>query len=444
MLFRSIENAEGVEEANKYTNNLVNITIIISTLIFLFGLIFTLPLVKIFASGFTGETLDLAVKFTRIGLAGIYFTGLMSIFSGFLNIKGNYIVPALMGFPLNFFIILAIIISSKGNLVILAIGTLLATASQLILMMPFVYKEAFKYKPVFNFKDEHIKKMLYIALPVIIGVSVNQINVLVDRTIASRVAEGGISALNYATTLNQFVQGIFVISIITVLYPMISKMAAENNMDGLKKSVSKAISGINLLVIPAMVGSMIFAKPVVMLLFGRGKFDAAAITMTSAALFFYSIGMVGVGLREVLSRAFYSMQDTKTPAINAGIAVVINIILNIILSRYLGIGGLALATSISAIICMILLFISLRIKIGPFGMKDIVVSFVKILSVSLVMGLIAKLSFNELSNNLGQNLALLVSIGIGVLVYGLLIYFMRIKEVDTLVEVVKEKLGKIN
>src|SRR5699024_3854161 len=174
---------------------------------------------------------------------------------------------------------------------------------------------------------------------------------LVDRTIASRVVEGGITALNYANRLNGFIQGIFVLSISTALYPMISKMAAENNMQGLKKSVAEAISGINLLVIPATVGSMVFAEPVVMLLFGRGAFDSNAISLTTAALFYYSIGMLGFGLREVLSRAFYSLQDTKTPAINAAIAVVINIVLNIVLSKFMGIGGLALATSISAIVC---------------------------------------------------------------------------------------------
>lgn len=441
-LFNKIETEEGIQESIRYTNNLVNITILICTLIFLIVFIFALPIVKIFASGFTGETLTLAVSFTRIGLAGIYFTGLLSTFRGYLQIKGNYTIPALLGFPLNFFTIIAIVISAKGNVLILAIGTLIATASQLFLILPFVYKKGYKYKPVFDLKDKYMKRMVYMALPVIMGVSVNQINVLVDRTIASRVAVGGISALNYADKLNGFVQGIFVVSIITVLYPTISKMFAENDMKGLKKTVSEAMSGINLLVVPVMIGTMIFAKPVVMLLFGRGEFDAAAVSMTSAALFFYSFGMIGVGLREVLSRAFYSMQDTKTPAINAAIAMVINIILNIILSRYLGIGGLALATSISAIICMILLFISLRMKIGPFGMRDVAVSFVKIVSVSIVMGLVAKLSFNALTFSIGQNLALLISIIIGAFVYGVLIFFVRIKEVDVLVAVVRKRLGK--
>ena len=438
-MYSQIEKEEGVKAGNKYTNNLVNFTILICTIMFIFGLICTVPIVKIFASGFTGETLELTVKFTRIGLVGMYFTGLLSIFSGFLQIKGNYAIPALVGFPLNFFTILAIIISSKGNVFLLAFGTVIATASQLLLVLPFAYKKGYKYKRVFDLKDKHIKNMAYLALPIIIGVSINQINVLVDRTIASKAAVGGISALNYASRLNEFVQGIFVLSIITVMYPMISKMVAENNMNGLKKSVSEAISGINILVVPAMVGSMIFAKPVVMLLFGRGKFDAEAITMTSAALFFYSLGMIGVGLREVLSRAFYSMQDTRTPAVNAAIAVVINIILNIILSKFMGIGGLALATSISAIICMVLLLISLRMKIGPFGIKEITISFVKILCASLLMGLIAKLSFNALTSNVSQNLSLVLSIGIGAVVYFVLIYFMRIKEVDVLFGTLKKR-----
>lgn len=282
-----------------------------------------------------------------------------------------------------------------------------------------------------------------LALPVIVGVSVNQINVLVDRTIASQVAEGGITALNYVSRLNGFVQGIFVLSITTALYPMISKMAAENNMDGLKNSVSEAISGINLLVIPATVGSMIFAEPVVMLLFNRGKFDDQAIVMTSVALFYYSVGMIGFGLREVLSRAFYSLQDTKTPAINAAIAVGMNIILNIILSRWMGIGGLSLATSISAIFCTVLLFISLRRKIGAFGMKDVIISFIKIVGASFVMGMIAKLIFNVLISNIGQNLSLVIAMGAGAIVYFVMIYFMRIKEVDTMVQAVKKKVKRV-
>ncbi len=442
-MYSKIEKRDGTKTANIYTNNLINILIVLSAIITLFGLLFTEQTVKLFAPGFEEEIFKLAVQFTRISLFGIFFTALVYVFSGFLQLKGNYVIPAFIGFPLNIFTILFTVLSAKGNVLLLAVGSLIAAASQLLLLIPFAYKKGYIYKPVLNLKDENIKKMAYIALPVIIGVSVNQINILVDRTFASQITVGGISALNYAERLNDFVQGIFVLPIVTVMYPMISKMAAENNIAGLKKSVSEAISGINLLVIPAAFGAMLFAEPVVELLFGRGAFDAQAVTVTSCALFFYSIGMIGYGLREVLSRAFYSLHDTKTPMINAAVAMGMNIILNIILSKFLGVGGLALATSISAIFCTILLFISLRKKIGPFGMRSIMISFFKIISASVVTGLIAKWSFDAVTITFGQNLSLLISIGIGALTYLAIIYFMKIDDVDSMVNAIKGKFQKI-
>lgn len=441
-MYSNIIQVDGEIEANKFTNNLINILMVICTIIILLGLLFTDQIVRIFASGFEVETLSLTVKFTKVSLLAIYFTGIVSIFSGYLQIKGNYIIPALNGLPLNFFVILSIVLSRNANILVLAVGFVISAASQALFMMPYMRRNKFKYKVILDLKDKHIINMARIVTPVILGISVNQINILVDRTIASRVAIGGISALNYASRLNGFVLGIFVLSIVTVLYPTISKMAAENNMKGLKTSLSEAITGINLLVLPATMASMIFAVPIVSVLFGHGAFDTNAILMTSSALMFYSIGMIGLGLREVLSRVFYSMQDTKTPMINAAIGMVLNIILNIILSRYLGIGGLALATSVAATFTTGLLFVSLRKKIGPFGMKQISVSFLKILFASLVMSLLAKLSFNYLINSFSQYLSLLLSIGVGALSYFVIIFFMKIEDVEVIVGAIKRKLGR--
>jgi putative peptidoglycan lipid II flippase len=442
-MYSKIEQKYGEKEGNRYTNNLVNILLILCTVMIIFGLLFTDKIVKIFASGFAGDTLALAVQFTRISLVGIYFTGLISVFGAFLRIKGNYAIPALVGFPMNFFIIISIFLSSKTNILVLAIGSVIATASQLVLLIPFVHKKGYRYGFVLDVKDKYIKKMLYIALPIVLGVSANQINVLVDRTLASSIAVGGISALNYASRLNGFVQGMFVTTVSSVMYPMISKMAAQNNMNGLKKSVSEAINFISLLVMPATVGAMVFAEPIVKLLFGRGAFDPQAISMTSDALFYYSIGMISFGLREVLSSAFYSLQDTKTPMVNGAIAMGMNIILNIILSKFLGIGGLALATSISAIFCTGLLSINLRKKIGAFGMKEITISFIKILVVSLGMGMVANLVYGMLLNNISANLSLIISICTGALFYFVIIFFMKIEEVDTMATAVKKRIANI-
>lgn len=436
-MYSKIVNDFGEGEGNRYTNNLVNILFVICTILIILGLVFINDIVKIFASGFKGETLALAIKFTKISLFGIYFTGLISVFNGFLQIKGNYFIPALIGFPLNFIIILSIFISNNTNIMVLIIGNVAAVASQLLLVIPFIHKKGYRYKFIFDIRNEYIKKMAFIAGPLIIGVTVNQINVLVDRTMASGIAIGGISALNYANLINEFVQGLFVMPIVTVMYPLISKMVVDNNISLLKRSLTDAIFSINLFVMPATIGVMVFSEPLVKLLFGRGAFDSMSVQMTSDALFFYSIGMLGIGLREVLCRAFYSMQNTKTPMFNAAISLTINILLNIILSKFLGIGGLALATSISAVFGTGLLFISLRRKIGAFGTNSIYISFVKVLCASLIIGVVSKLTYNFILGKISNNLSLITSIGIGLVLYFIIIYFMRIKEVEPVVSELK-------
>ena len=431
----------GEEEAYRFTSNFTNIIIVIVTFILIIGVAYTEEIVRFFALGFSGETLRITTVFTRISLFGMYFSALISIFSGYLQIKKNFVIPAIIGIPLNLIIMISIFFASKGNYVILAIGTLIASGSQFVLMLPFIFKEKFRYKCIIDLKDENIKKTMLISLPIIIGASVNQINVLVDRTIASTIAIGGISALNYANKLNLFIQGLVVTSIVTVIYPLLSSYASKDNIDGVKKIILEAVNIIAILVLPIMIGTMVFSNQVVDLLFGRGAFDETAIKMTSLALFFYSFGMLGFGLREVISRGFYSLQDTKTPMINAAFGMFVNIVLNFILSRYLGIGGLALATSISATLTTILLFISLRMKIGAFGLKQISVSLAKILIASLIMGFISKMSFSYLVLISSQNISLLFSVGLGALSYFIIIYFMKIDNVDIFVLSIKRKFS---
>lgn len=438
-IYSSIIKEKGSLAADRFTNNIINIIIILCTFILIISLIFTTPIVKLFASGFQGSTLDLAIDFTRIGIVGVYFYGLIYIFNGYLQLKDNYLGPALRGIPLNLCIIASVILSANYGTSILAIGSVVAVIVQLFFLIPLAYKKGFKYNIVLDFKDEHVKKMIFLSIPVIIGVSVNQINVLVDRTIASQIALGGISALTYATRLTQFIQGIFVESIATVLYPKISKMASEKNWDSLKKHLLEAICGINLLVIPSIVGTMIFSEPIVKLLFGRGAFNTHDALMTSNALFYFSLGMIGFGLREVLARAFYAMHDTKTPLINAAIALVINIILNIVLSKYMGLGGLALATSISSIICTALLFTSLRKKMGSLKIGSAFYSILKIIAVSLIMGIVSKIAYNLLILSFIPITALFIAILVALIIYLSLISFMKINEVNIIIASLRKK-----
>lgn len=442
-MYIHIESNRGTERANHFTNNIVNIVIVLCTIILIFGVLFTEPIVKLFASGFEGETLSLAVNFTRITLAGIYFIGLNYVFSAFLQTKEVFIIPAFIGLPANVIMIGSFFFSSQSNLYVLALGSLIAVGSQFLFISFYGYRNNFRYRPSLDIKNRDIKKMSYLALPAILGSSVAQINILVDKTIASRIAEGGISALNYASTLNLFVIGIIVTSIITVLFPKITKLAEEKNIVKMKKTLSYAINAVNLFILPSTVGYMIFAEPIVLLLFGRGEFDAHALSMTSYALFFYSIGLVGVSLKEILSNAFFSLHDTKTPTIISTIAVAMNIILNFILSRYLGLGGLALATSISAIVGSLLLLFSLRRRIGSIGLHTMLWTVSKIMLASFVMGVLSKLAYSFLINNFSISISLLLAICLGILVYSTLVYFMKIDEVNMIVFEIKKYSSKL-
>lgn len=440
--YSGIENENGTEDANKFTSNLINISILLLTIVVIASILFTEPIVKLFASGFEGKTLVLTVGFTRISIFSVYFIFLTRLFSAYLQMKNSFLITSLVGIPHAIVLMISLFLSVKIHIIMLPIGIVVAALFQFTILIPSLLKRGYKYHKIINFKDNNIKKMAIMSLPVMMGLSVNQINVLVDRTIASRITEGGISALMYARYLNDFVVAIFVLSLTTVIFPSISKLAVANDLLSIKKSLIGGITAINIIIIPATIGFVVFATPIVQLVYKRGAFDVTALTLTSSALFFYSIGMLGASLRIVLSKFFFSLEDTKTPNLTAVVAVVINIFLNIILSRYLGIGGLALATSIAAIVSTGLMFISLRKKIGPFGMKQISISFLKILFASLIMGGLAKLSVNYLTTSLSQNLSLLIAIGIGAISYFMIIYFMKIEDVDGIVGVIKKKLGR--
>ena len=362
-LYFEVNNELGEINALKFTNNVFNIVIVLCILLAIIGVVFTEQLVKIFAVGFEGETLNIAIHFTRITIMSIVFTGLSYIMTAYLQIKNNFTIPGLASVPKNIIIIVSIILSVKYNPYIMIWGTLIGIATEFIFQLPFAIKSGYKYQLYINIKDKYIKKMSWLIGPVLIGVAVNQINTMVDRTLASTLVEGSISALNYANKLNGFVMALFITSVGAVIYPMLSKLSSEDNKEKFISSVVQSINSVILLVIPISIGAIVLATPIVKLLFQRGEFDARATSMTAIALIMYSIGMVAFGLRDIIGKVFYALKDTKTPMINGAIAMIMNIVLNIILVKYLQLAGLALATSISAIVCIFLLFGSLKKKI---------------------------------------------------------------------------------
>lgn len=445
-LFYEIDNIEGEGSSLKFGNNVFNIVIIISFILSIFGFIFAESLVKIFAMDFDGEKLSLATNFTKIMIFGVIFIGLSNIMTSWIQIKGNFTIPGMIAFPYNIIIIISLLLSMNGNVNIMAIGTLIAMLSQFVFQLPFAIKNNYRYNLYIDFKDKYIRKMLVLIIPVFIGVGVNQINTIIDRSLASTLGDGAITVLNSASRLNGFVMGLFITTIASVIYPMFSKLSNKNNKEKFIQVIVKSINSVVLLIIPISVGSIVLAEPVVRVIFERGAFDSQATAKTSIALTCYSIGMIGFGLRDILNKIFYSIQDTRTPMVNGTLAMGINILLNIILIKFLGHSGLALATSISALICIVLLLKSLKKKIGYFGQDKIIKTTIKSLISAAVMGVVTYFMYNTLANILGigfiqEVIALFGSIATGAIIYAVLIIMLKVEEVSNITDVIKRKIS---
>lgn len=444
--FCKIEAKKGSEEALKFSNNLINIVILLSFILSVFAFIFATPLVKIFAIDFTGEKLQLTVEFTRILVFTMVFVALSNMMSCWLQIKGEYNVPGLIGLPYNIIIISSIFISVKLGAMWLAIGAFIASLSKLLFQIPFAYKKGYRYKFFIDFKDENIKNIILLIMPVLIGVGVSQINSIVDSTLASTLGDGIITVLNSASKLEGFVTGIFITTIISIIYPVFSKLSKQENAEEFKNTIRKSLNIVILIMIPVSIGAIVLASPIVKVLFERGKFDAKDTLLTAQALKYYAIGIVASGVNSVVNRIFYSMEDTKTPMVNGIIAIIINIVLNFILINYMGHRGLAFATSISYVVRLILSFRKLKLKINDFGQIMILKTLSKSLFASIIMGIVVYI-LNSIINCINLNsfiaysLSLFFTIFIGGILYLFIIVKMDIDEVKIIFNMFKSKIS---
>lgn len=443
-----VESLEGKDGKKNHTNNLLNIIILVSFAIIALAWVLAPFILKILAFGFEGEQFKLAITMMRIGLPTIFFAGVVGVFRGYLQSELMFTESAAAQFPFNFvYIFFLIFLSGIFGIKGLMVASVLAVGAQITIQVPGIRKTGFKYKFSLDIKDKYVKKIIYLVPPVLVSVAVSDLNMIIDRSLASTLASGSISALKYASRLENIITGIFISAITTVLFPMLSQEANKDSYDRLKRVIIYGINIVLLITIPAMVGLMVLAHPIVRVAFERGVFDSNATYMTEGALIFYAIGLAGTALNLLLNRTYYSLQDTKTPMINSFIAIGINIVLNLLLVKFIAHRGLALATSISAITTSLLLLYGLKKKIGSFGFTKSIKCGLKSLVASAVMGIVVHSLYIALAKVMGSGtmmelIILLISVGAGALTYFVLIYLFRVEEVDWVIKVVKGRLGK--
>ncbi|MFA5577658.1 MAG: murein biosynthesis integral membrane protein MurJ [Tissierellaceae bacterium] len=439
-IFSEIGQRYGRKGKIRYLNNLVNILILASLLIVLLGYVFSPWVIRVLASGFQGEQFDLAVRLNRVGLPIAVFLGLTYVFSGFLHSSQVFGPSAISGLPYNLIFLAYLLFFGRDyKIVTLMAVSVIAALGQFLILLPAVRHLGYRYSFAFNLQDRYLKKAAGLVFPVLLGSAVQQINVIIDKTLASGLESGSISALNYASKINEMVIAVFIMAITTVVFPMLSKAFARDDMDSLRNILGQGINIILIITVPATIGLILLGQPMVHLFFERNAFDSRATYMTSQALIFYSIGLVGSSLRLMLNRVYYSFQDTRTPMVNGIIAVVVNLILNLILIKPMGHRGLALATSISATVTTLILFASLRKRIGQIGLVKYLICFLKTLAAALIMGIFVFLIYYRLGTILPeakfiQIILLLVSIALGSLVYFGLTLAFKVEELKLILK----------
>lgn len=433
---------QGTEKANRFMNNATNFMILATVVLSILGMLFPEALLFVFANDLPPEAMELTIRFVRVGLISIVFSGIRSMFEGYHQSNQHFFVAPVAGLFVNFILIFSILISVKTDPIALAWGLVAAALFQAIFVYVFAKLDGYKHRFFIDFKDENLQAMMVVALPIILGSSVDQINAIVDQSLASGFGVGAISKVNYANLLNDAILSIFVATMTTILYPKLAKQAFRKDYEGLKETLTKMLNTVNLLVIPGMIGMYLLAYPIVRVTFGRG-FTPENVTLTAQILQGFVIGLIAYAMKQILVRTFYALQDSKTPVRVGVFGVALNIGLDLYLMNIWGLPGLAYATSFSAMITMLLLYFALRKKLNGLRVKEFMVSFSKTLLASTVMGItVFKLyHYSLLTHSMSH--ALFVSVGVGVIIYMLCMHFLKVPEYKIMMDSLWRKIYDI-
>lgn len=432
---------EGEEEGGKFASHSLAATLLLAILLSLLALLLTPYIVALLAPGFSGDTLSLAIFLTRIVMGSFVLIMAQYMFGAILNARKFFYGVQVAGLLFNIFVIAVTLLLGKGqSIVALTITVVAGHLVQVIILVIFCRRRA-KTRIALNPFHADVKGLMVLAVPILLGNSIVQLQVIVDKILASLLQEGTISALSYAGSLNTIVTGVFVVSLSTVLYPTLTENAAMSDMKMYSKNLMQSISGLILVLVPISLITMIFATDIVSAVFERGSFDRTATELTSTALFCYAIMYTFIAIRSVLTNAFYAIKDTRTPMINSSIGVASHIVCSIVLSRYIGIAGIALGASLSSIIAASLLLRNVCKAIPDLSLAGLLPLVKKVILAGIITG--AVLYFFAQSLSVTQPfIRFILATMLGFSVYGGMLMLLRCRELMALVSVIGRKLRR--
>ena len=456
---------EGEESAWELASKVATLTMIFMSGITLLGILFAPALITLLAPGFDAEKAALTIQLTRIMFPFILLVSLAALAMGMLNARHVFGMPAMAS---SFFNLGSIIggvafcywldpqtdwrhphFGVRG-LVGLSLGTLIGGFMQLVVQFPALRRVGFHFRPDFKWRDAGVRTILVLMGPATIAASAVQVNVAVNSGFASALGDGPMAWLNIAFRLMQLPLGIFGVAVGTVTLPMISRSAATGDIPAFRSALSHALRLVMLLTIPAAIGLMMLARPIVSLIYEHGRFDAYATEQTAMALQCYAIGLAAYSAVKVLAPAFYALDRRYLPMLVSMLSIVINFVLNwfFMFKLHLGHRGLALSTSLVAITNFVLLYIMMRRYAGRLETGALFQTLAKLLVAGALLAGVCWL-FSGAIFAPGSRipewkkiLQVLGAVTAGGLVFFAAAFALRVSELDDVVEMVRRKLNR--
>lgn len=432
---------KGKEHAERYASNFMTSITLLTVLIVVVCEIFAEPIMKVLAPGLAPEINKLTANLFRIVLPTIVLTELMNINSGILNVHRSFILPALTSNILNIAFVGSVFFLARNYGIYSAIiGTTVGTCLEFIYSL-LLRRKYMKYHYVLDLKDDTMKLSVKMALPVFVGIGADEISKIVDKMVSSFLAEGSIASLNYASKLSSAVSALLINGISTVIYPEFARNAAENDEEGIANTLIFSIKTYVLIIMPLIFGGSILSKEMIAIVFRRGSFDMTSVERTSPLFACYLACLLFTAFRQASSRFFYAQGNSIIPMKNSVIGIALNIVLNIVLARWLGAFGLALATTISMAVISILILAEARRKnrhinyrtVITVSLRALFASVVMILSIVALRSVFIRFGLYDINSFLRCLLYVICSILLGASIYFGIHMLIKTSEIKTIV-----------
>ena len=390
---KAVGDKNNTVEGNEFTNEIIVVLIIGATLLIAVCFFLNDVIVDFFAKGFDSSKKEMTVAFSNIMVFAILFSCITTVMSSFLQSKEKSPVVGFLSIPLNIVLVVSISLSvSYNNIFILPYGYLIACAFQTVVFVLIARYYGYSILGKINLNNDNVRFFLSSVFALTIGSSAIQLNVLVDKMLASTVSVGGVASLEYGHRILDLISGLFIVSISTVQFP---KLVNNNgNIEKVSECFHESIKTLIVFLVPMSFALVVFSKDIITVVYARGAFGSESIELTSSILVFYGIGLIAIGVREIVSKLYYALGNVSTPVINSIIGVIINIILSFILVNYFGVGGIAFATSISAVVITVALLLQIK---GKIAMRFRYMFYIKIILIAILSTIICKAVINHIT-----------------------------------------------